>query len=137
MENFKTIKGKRVVILSEDEVLFGCFNKLKHSIGITKEDKNNESIIDFWIDCDHIKVNGERGRGNRCFNTFDIGNTKYIVSVYDLEADELEILKWWLNGCIDEIEINNNWTEWDNVKTGIAYRGGSGYCYSLYAMELK
>lgn len=43
-----------------------------------------------------------------------------------------------IEGNFDSIikEIENSWGDWNNVKEGIAYRGGSGYSYSLYAKEL-
>lgn len=60
----------------------------------------------------------------------------YIITLTEYESEVYDIIKWWLNGCENEIEINNDWRAWDTVKSGVAYRGGSGYCYALYAKEL-
>lgn len=136
METFKNNKGKKIVVLSEYEALFGSYNKLKHVLGVTKEDKEREEIM-CWCDCDHIKTHGEEGRGDTDFNTIDIGNVRYIITMFEIEDIEMEVLKWWQNSFENEIEIDNNWDEWNKVEKGIAYRGGSGYCYALYAMELS
>jgi hypothetical protein len=128
---------KKRIFLSESDVLFGNNSYLKNRLSVTKEDVENGYISDLWYDCDHVKINGESGRGDVCFITVENKSVIYIIGLYDFESEEEDVVNWWLDGAKDEIEINNTWDDWDKVKTGIAYRGGSGYCYSLYAKELK
>jgi hypothetical protein len=127
----------KIEFVTELEVLFGKNNYLKNRLGVTKSDKENESISDLWYDCDHVKTHGENGRGDGMFVTLKTKNKTYIITKYELDFEAYDIIEWWLNGAENEIEIENNWNDWDKVLEGVAYRGGSGYTYGLYAKSLK
>jgi hypothetical protein len=100
-----------------------------------------DQLSDLWYDCDHVKVGGEEGRGNHMFVTCDVDDIKFIIH-YDMDdSDEaIALIDWWLDGAkgdlIGKNGMENTWSDWDKVQTGVAYRGGSGYCYGLYAKEL-
>lgn len=130
------MKTKKIIYLTEFDVIFGSNNYLKNVFSIDKKDKENECITDLWYDCDHVKINGEGGRGDCMFTKHETTKNIYIITPYEYDFDFEDIIEWWLNGCENEVEINNNWHDWNKVKSGIAYRGGSGYSYSLYAKEL-
>lgn len=127
---------KKIEFITEYELIFGKNNYLKNIFNIDKKDKENEYIADLWYDCDHIKTNGESGRGNDLFVTHKTKNKVYIITPYELDFEAYDLIEWFINGAENAIEIENNWNEWDKVKQGVAYRGGSGYSYSLYAKEL-
>ena len=133
----KAQNKKTIVFITEIEILFGSNNYLKHILGVTKQDKENDYIADLWYDCDHVKLYGEWGRGDCSFVKHE--NTKYIyiVTPSEYDFDFEDVVEWWLCGATNEIDIRNNWQDWDDVKVGVAYRGGSGYSYALYAKELK
>ena len=128
--------------------------ELIHGIGLTNKeyeyldelfeiDEEFDELSLFEGDPDYIKVMGEEGRGEIPFITVKIDDTEIYI-LCDLLLEQFEcldeatnILEWFIAGAENNIEIDNNWTEWDKVKKGIAYRGGSGYSYRLYAKELK
>jgi hypothetical protein len=126
---------KKVHFITETELLYGANNYLKGIFQVDKKDREN-GYIDMWYDCDHVKIEGESGRGEAMFLKHENKHNIYIITLTEYESEVYDIIKWWLNGCENEIEINNNWNDWDTVKSGVAYRGGSGYCYALYAKEL-
>lgn len=128
--------NKEVVFLTEIELISGNNNILKSIFCIDAKDKENLSISDLWIDCDHVKYEGEQGRGNFPFVKHENKSKIYIISMWETDDETEEIINWWLQGCENECEIDNNWDDWDKVKTGVAYRGGSGYSYALYVKEL-
>lgn len=128
--------NKEVVFLTEIELILGTNNKLKSVFNIDANDKENLSISDLWYDCDHVKYQGEEGRGNFPFVKYENKSKIYIISIHETDDETEEIINWWLQGCENECEIQNNWNDWDKVKTGVAYRGGSGYSYALYAKEM-
>lgn len=128
--------------------------EMVHGIGLTnKEYAYLDSLFElhddfdeltlFEGDPDYIKVLGGAGRGEIPFITVKIDDTEIYILCrlsldhYGCEDEAKDIVEWFINGADNEIEIDNNWTDWDKVKKGIAYRGGSGYFYSLYAKELK
>lgn len=106
------------------------------------DDENFDEFSLFESDPDFIKVNGEQGRGEIPFISVNVNGMEiYILSYYYLEhynceQEAREILEWFILGANNQKEIENSWDDWNNVKEGIAYRGGSGYHYSLYAKEL-
>jgi len=103
------------------------------------EIENGRALTIFEGDPDYIKTNQENNRGNIIFVTYETDNKLYIISNMELDIMDKEIVEWWLNGAKgDKIDdSNNNWNYWYNkAKKGIAYRGGSGYVYSLYAKEI-
>ena len=105
------------------------------------EIENGRALTIFEGDPDYIKTNQENNRGNIIFVTYETDNKIYIISNMELDIIDKEIVGWWLSGAegdkIDPFSDNNNWNYWYNkVKKGIAYRGGSGYVYSLYAKEI-
>lgn len=104
-----------------------------------------EQMQDYWYDCDHVKLHGEEGRGNHMFITCDVDDTKFIIHRDDDDDGEAtKLIDWFLDGAEGDLignagsdgELKNTWYDWDKVQTGVAYRGGSGYCYGLYAKEL-
>ena len=103
----------------------------------------SEYLSDMWHDCDHVKSRGEDGRGNHMFFDVKTADTHFIIHYDDPDAEDVDLINWWLAGADgdligrDDNQLENNWNDWDKVKKGVAYRGGSGYCYGLYAKELK
>ncbi len=127
MEAAKTIK-----FITECEALY--IDELRDRLDITAEDKENGYIQDFFnCDPDYIKSNETDGRGQMPFVVITENDTTYIISDGELDEIELEIVQWWLDGAENELDIENNWNIWNKVNHGIAYRGGSGYSYTLYA----
>lgn len=113
------------------------------SIDLESDTDVGEQLTDLYYDCDHVKTHGEPGRGDHCFVDYKGEDTRYIIHLSDADDSEaVDLINWWLDGAegdlvgSDEGQIDNNWNAWDTVKTGVAYRGGSGYCYALYAKEL-
>lgn len=114
---------------------------LAQAFDIDVNEDVRDQLVDFWIDCDHVKVYGEEGRGNHMFVTHDVDDTKYIIHYDSDDSEAITLINWWLDGAegnlIGKNGIENNWPDWDKVETGVAYRGGSGYCYGLYAKTLN
>lgn len=127
---------KKIHYITELDLIFGSNNYLKNVFCVDSKDKENETISDLWYDCDHVKLEGEEGRGNFPFVKHENKGNIYIITLFEYESEFEEVIEWWLNGAENEVEINNNWDDWNTVKIGVAYRGGSGYCYALYAKEL-
>lgn len=101
----------------------------------------DEQMQDCWYDCDYVKLDGEDGRGNHQFIDVKTNDTRFIIH-RDIDNDDaIAVIDWWLNGAEGDLigndGLGNTWYDWEAVKTGIAYRGGSGYCYGLYAKELN
>lgn len=107
-----------------------------------------ESLKDLYLDCDWVKSNGEilcfvdyKNINNKYF--IDKNNTIYILlltneSIKDVESNFINVLDWYYkNECENEIDIENTFVAFENVNEGIAYRGGSGYTYALYAKSLN
>lgn len=131
---------KPIEFWTENDVLYSNNNYLKGVFNVTPEDKEQGYIADLWYDCDHVKVDGEQGRGNVCFVVHENKSKMYVIlerGDYETETDYINLIEWFLSGADGEIGIENNWNDWDNVQTGVAFRGGSGYCYALYAKTLK
>lgn len=111
-------------------------------------ESTRDQLTDIWYDCDHVKLHGEEGRGNHMFVTHDVNDTKFIIH-WNVDDDEaIALIDWWLDGAEgdlvgnaglsrDQYVLENTWNDWNKVQTGVAYRGGSGYCYALYAKTLK
>ena len=120
---------------------------LMERLGIENDSKDEDfdicsELSDYWFDCDYVKLNGEDGRGSQMFFIVkDVDGKDYAVHYNDPDSETIALIDWFLNGAdgdlIGEDGLENNWNDWDKVKRGVAYRGGSGYCYGLYAKELK
>ena len=114
------------------------------SFDATTGEDADEQLSDLWYDCDHVKLDGESGRGNHMFVDYKGKDTHYIIHYDADDAEAIELINWWLDGAEGDLignvgskgSLENTWQDWDKVKTGVAYRGGSGYCYGLYAKEL-
>lgn len=118
-----------VIILSKNEVNTELIKELLFL-------KSKKELNDFFNDnpdLDYIKTEKDHIRGQVKFFDCKHNGDMYIITEKKLNKKELEILTWWLNGCQHELDIENTWNEWYEVNTGIAYRGGIGYCYSLHA----
>ena len=127
---------KRLEFIDQHELLYSNLNKLKTTIGVTVEDIENGEIEGVWYDCDYIKIDGEKGRGDFPFFIIEFKTVVYFISMSEWNEETIELATWFWNGAVDEADIDNNWKTWDKVKTGVAYRGGSGYYYALYAKEM-
>jgi len=124
--------AKTIQFISESEALF--IAELQDRLDVTDEDKDNGYIQDlFAADPDYIRFAKCEGRGQTPFIAVTENEVTYIITPAEIESDEEEIVNWWLEGAKNQINIENNWQDWQNVNQGIAYRGGSGYCYALYA----
>lgn len=139
---------KHYKIITTDDLILGTnltegeFKYLDELFDISEEiDEFGEfdELSIFEGDPDYIKVFGEVGQGEIPFIEVTVNDTTiYILSSilvehYDCFDKAVEILEWYIGGAENSKEIDNNW---NTVKEGIAYRGGSGYTYSLYAKEL-
>ena len=137
--------AKNILHIDIDEV--AGYPELLERLSVNAADLDNEDfdlrseLSDIWHDCDYVKTHGELGRGNHMFFVVTEGDTTFIVH-YDLDdSDEaISLIDWFLAGAegdlIGDGGLENTWSDWDKVQSGIAYRGGSGYCYALYAKEL-
>ena len=123
---------KKISFITESQALY--IEELQDRLSITEEDKDNGYIQDFFAcDPDYIKTRKTDGRGQVPFVVVSENETTYIITPDELDDIEVGLVKWFLDGAKGELEIENNWQSWQDVNTGIAYRGGRGYCYSLYA----
>jgi len=132
---FNTIE---VQFLSQADVIHMLADDhcLRRRLTISEEDEESGEITDLFIDCDHVKVAGENGRGDVMFTTFNIDETTYIIGYDEIDKHARKIIMWWLEGAEGDKDVDNNWKAWDTVKEGVAYRGGAGYYYDLFAKSL-
>ena len=92
---------------------------------------NEESFYDFDPlsqfegDPDFVKLDKE----GVCY-FFKHENIVWYYTICDEEKTK-EILKRFYNNELLPLE-NNTWDEFAKLDSGLAYRGGSGYCYNLY-----
>lgn len=95
----------------------------------------------FEGDPDHIKIEGEAGRGSVMFIDVQIEDVTVYILIspeyygYDY-AEAVKILKWFIKGSKNDLissdgPLYNNWQDWDKVNQGVAYRGGSRLCLYL------
>jgi hypothetical protein len=129
--NRKGKKMKRKLkIITEQDVLNS--KTLCKALNVSKSDIENNEISDFFIDCDHIKRDGEFGRGDFRFVTITKNKSTLLIVCQDEPDDkEIQMLNDYFNSKNFKAVNPNTWEKWDTIKTGIAYRGGAGYCYSL------
>lgn len=104
---------------------------------------NNGGELGFFDgDPDMIKVNGEIGYfcecGDKVFYYFDdcfeYNAEMILIAFFGAYRTGITLGgESWVSGYDpDEVEtIENGWNGWDVTETGIAYRGGAGYCYWL------
>jgi len=133
------MKKKQTIILTQDEVLWQRNSWLKYQLCVTKDDVANGYNQDLFIDCGHIKSEGEEGRGNLPFVIVENKTKRYVILEHDPDSKrEMPILQWWLDGAEGDLVGygDNTWKFWDTVQEGVAYRN-SGYFYALYALKLK
>ena len=118
-----------------------------------ENDFTNESYEDFYNnggdlsffegDPDIIKVDGETGYfclcGNKVFYYFDDLMThkaecllKAFYSGLNCQGITLGGNSFICGKLPESFEGIENWKEFEKVQTGIAFRGGAGYFYSLY-----
>lgn len=117
------------------------YDYLTNLLDMGDEDFDVLSLFD--DDPDFIKINGENGRGKAMFIDVKIEDVTIYILIspsyygYGYE-DAVNVLEWFINGAKNDFmdALNNSWNDWDKVNKGVAYRGGSGYYYSLYAKEL-
>lgn len=106
------------------------------------EEDEFDALSFFEGDPDIIKINGETGYfckcGNKVFFYFDDfkGHAEKMLQIFftcfstgvtlggDSYLSRLSCLP-------DGILQAETWEEWDKLKTGIAWRGGAGYIYTL------
>lgn len=139
---------KNYKIITTDELVMGIgltdkeFEYLDELFDISEDIEVFDTLSLFDGDPDFIKVFGGRGRGEIPFIDVTVNDTTiYILSSIDLNyhdcfEEAFEVLEWYIGGAKNSKEIDNNWNDWNTVKEGVAYRGGKGYYYSLYAKEL-
>lgn len=140
MKNYKIITTDELVMgtnLTKEEL-----NYLDELFDISEDIEVFDTLSLFDGDPDFIKVFGEVGRGEIPFIEVTVNDTTiYILSSYYMEYygcfdKAVEVLEWYIGGAKNSKEIDNDWDDWDTVKEGIAYRGGQGYLYGLFAKEL-
>jgi len=132
----------KVVILTETEAVYSPAIQDLMEIDGTEE---NEGFLnsDCWIDCDYIKVNGEFGS---FFTIQDTPNdTTYIIlggqvseicDFTDSDLAEKMLIDFFNGKKLFSPDTENTWDSWRKIETGIAYRGGSGYVYGIYEINL-
>lgn len=140
MKNYKIITTDELVMgtnLTKEEL-----NYLDELFDISEDIEVFDTLSLFDGDPDFIKVFGGRGRGEITFIDVKIDDTTvYIlpslcIEYHDCFEEAVEVLEWYIGGAKNSKDIDNNWNDWNTVKEGVAYRGGRGYYYSLYAKEL-
>lgn len=133
-------KVKCVDILESTDFYYYCRRHgLTKGKSIDEWFQDGEDLAFFEGDPDMIKYKGQLG-----FFYFDKynGTCYYWLEVYGDERDEVEdILKLFCIGLnypdCDNVGSDcspdsiQNWKAWDKMQNGIAYRGGSGYVYSI------
>lgn len=127
---------KNIVFITERELLTD-YPELYDELCIEQEDIENGYIPDFWIDCEKVK-GGLKFETSQFASDFRVNKQKdvtYIFSPFELEQSEKDVITWFLNGCKDAKENNNSWQDWNDTFKGVAYRGGSGYAYTIYTKE--
>ena len=125
---------KKVEFITESEVLYGNNTWLKNRLSVDENDKDNGYIQDLFIDCDYLKYDNY----TTLFITVENKSKVYIISSSELEKEEMDTIEWFLKGATGDLCEDNSWKFWEeSVKTGVAFRGGGGYCYSIYAKELN
>ena len=130
---------KTKIILQSELLLNPKLSILRKRLEINKEDIENMDADYLWNDSDHLKLVGEKGRGHIQFIDVKLKTIKYVI-IRDIDEFKLSVLvldmltqfhsknfKQFYSPCEP-----NTWEKWDTVKTGIAYRGGKGYHYSLW-----
>ena len=80
----------------------------------------------FEGDPDYLKIDGES-----CYFIELSGIVYYYPFCDDKKA--LKALRRFYEGKLNRIEPNT-WEKWETIKNGLAYRGGSGYLYTLYKL---
>lgn len=127
---------KNIIHITQTDLLTGAYPELAEIFSVTDEDRERGSIQDMYIDCDHVKLCGEPGRGSQQFVEYEHGENWYIIWRHEPDPGATEIFEWWAAGADGAAQIENTWADWDKVSTGVAYRGGSGYCYRLTAKKM-
>lgn len=158
MNNKKQVR--KIVFLSESDILNtynkGNISKLRNLLitgyesRLSESDKKaiikaieNDSIPDFMqCDPDYIRyadmgnyedfTPGERGLP---FEQLQIGNTCYIYSFYELPAIAQKILSEFFKSKFKmsfTCRENQTWKDFYSLKNAIAYRGRSGYTYTIW-----
>jgi hypothetical protein len=129
--------GKPIEHIASYEVAFNP--ELLERLAIEDRDEIDTEMSDYWFDCDYVKTHGEAGRGSVEFIIVETEDRKYVIYNGEPADDEdaEELVNWFLTGRPGEVEIDNTWAAWNDVEKGIAYRGGMGYAYALYAREVK
>jgi len=123
------------------DVAFNTIPELSERLELGDDyEQNRDNLQSLYHDCDHVKTSGEEGRGREMFIDVSVGGIKYIIWFYEPSEQAIKLVEWFLNGAkgdlIDGEKLSNNWGDWNKVEKGVAYRGGSGYSYALYAKEL-
>ena len=140
-------KFSKYVLLNDKEE----YNKEKRRKDFDEFSFIDEALRDLYSDCDRVKSNGDvlyfvdyRNINDKYFiDSKEDKNTTYVLlltneNIGDVNQQFIDVLDWYYkNDCANEIEIKNSWEAFDSVNEGIAYRGGSGYHYALYAKSLN
>lgn len=136
-------KTGEVTVMSLAEFLkLPITHELYVHLGFETKKEARKYSADFWLDCDHVKDGRETSgygdrRGCGLFTDIETPARHYIITKERFTILQGLILSWWLNGSENRIDLGDTtWNAWDTVREGVAYRGGAGYFYSLYAKTL-
>jgi hypothetical protein len=145
---------EKVIVLSNDDIwMYGelityICNDYNMCIGDGDEDSEGvDYLLLFEDNPDILKIYG----GRTCFCDIVVNKTKYVIylSPYygTMECDEIKtedelnegvklmLTQFFSNELTEYYTHNpdyNTWRHFDEIKDGIAYRGGSGYVYTLW-----
>ena len=127
------------VILSQQDVVYGSNNYLKKIFSVDQRAKDCGEISDIWYDCDYIKTKTGEGRGQIEFVDIKLKSKRYVIlrnmDEGELEKREYDALIHFFSKDFNKHFVQNHrtWQDWEKESCGIAYRGGSGYCYALWS----
>ena len=120
---------KKLEFITVSEVLYGRNSALKHALGVEGKDIDRGYIEDLFS-CDPDMVKTESG--TVAFVAIHFKRKIYIITPYELDEEEEDVIEWWHEGAKGDLSSVNSWEEWEAAAEGVAYRGGRGYMYALY-----
>ena len=120
-------------VLTESELL-ECNNTFaQHLFLVDKRDKQRGHLIDQFIDCDYLRI---EGYGPIEFIEHHGKTTRYIITRSDLDPSESRVIVDFFDthkAADDPFkQLESSWDNFHKTYTGIAYRGGKGYTYGIY-----
>lgn len=115
-------------------------DELKEANGDYFDEKINNLVFEMLFCCDPDKITDSEGK-QTVFSDYLFNNEKTRLVVYldnyDININDIidTLKKFWADDWKDNFEeLESNWKNFDDNKNRIAFRGGSGYSYSIYKL---